>query len=234
VSRERSIIQAVFFDLDDTLYPERQFIRSGYRAAAEKLRKDYSRHETFEDWLWERFLAGRSDRAFDALNDHFHLNLNEWRIARLVEAYRFHFPDDIAPFAGVWELLSRLDRSCRLGLITDGPARMQQNKIDALGLSDILEESLILLTDTLGPDCAKPNPAAFLLAAERLAMPPEALAYVADNPAKDFIAPNALGWLTIQYLREGQIHVHKPAPPAGEPKVIVHSDEELLNVLDAA
>ena len=60
-----------------------------------------------------------------------------------------------------------------------------------------------------------------------LGSPHGACAYVADNPEKDFVAPNALGWRTIQYLRPGQIHAHKPPAPGGEPQSRVRSPGDL-------
>ena len=42
--------------------------------------------------------------------------------------------------------------------------------------------------------------------AGRLGLQHSQLAYVADNPAKDFVAPNTLGWLTIRIRRPGTKH----------------------------
>jgi putative hydrolase of the HAD superfamily len=55
----------------------------------------------------------------------------------------------------------------------------------------------------------------------------EACAYVADNPAKDFIAPNRLGWRSVQLLCPGQIHSANAAPKGGQPQVVIASLEEL-------
>ena len=46
-----SHIHGVVFDVDDTLYPERDFVRSGYRAVGEYLRELLDRSNNFEDWL---------------------------------------------------------------------------------------------------------------------------------------------------------------------------------------
>ena len=65
----------------------------------------------------------------------------------------------------------------------------------------------------------------------RLALPHAACAYVADNPAKDFLPGNALGWLTVQWLRPGQLHAQNAAPEGGRPQVIVRSGPELMRML---
>jgi len=231
VSQHSSEIQVVVFDVDDTLYPERQFVRGGYVAVAERLRKELVREDRFEEWLWRRFLDGRTAGAFDDLNEQFHLHLDAAAITRLVDCYRFHIPV-ITPFEGIPAVLRRLGETRRLGLLTDGPARMQLHKIKALGLPECFDDRLVVLTDALGPGCAKPSPAGFEQIAARANVPHAACAYVGDNPAKDFVAPNALGWRTIQYHRERQVHARKPVAPGGEPTFVVTGDEELIRCLE--
>ena len=66
--RERGRILAVVFDLDDTLVLERDYVHIGYRAVGDYLRRTTGRGERFEQWLWQRVLAGQSERAFNALS----------------------------------------------------------------------------------------------------------------------------------------------------------------------
>jgi len=160
------------------------------------------------------------------------LDLDTVAIAQLVERYRFHIPD-ITPFETIPSLLKQLRLSYRLGVLTDGPARMQLHKIKALGLVECFDDSLVILTDALGPGCGKPSLAGFELIAKRTGVAHSACAYVGDNSAKDFVAPNALGWRTIQYHREHQGHAHKPVAAGGEAKFVVRSDAEFLLALRA-
>jgi putative hydrolase of the HAD superfamily len=55
--------------------------------------------------------------------------------------------------------------------------------------------------------------------------------YLADNPAKDFVAPNALGWITVQVVRDGGIHDVRRIVPGGEPQHRVRSLTELPQIL---
>ncbi len=72
---------AVVFDLDDTLYAERDYIRSGYRAIDAHLRQSFDTDRlthnglTAGDWLWERFCSGKASGAFDALSETLELAL---------------------------------------------------------------------------------------------------------------------------------------------------------------
>ena len=221
-------IQAIVFDLDDTLYAERDYVRSGYHAVACHLRERLGRSDAFEDWLWARFLAGRSAGALDALNAEFALALTAARIADLVTVYRNHRPD-IQPRGGAAELLERLRRRYPLGLLSDGFLPAQQLKLDALGLEGAFDA--VVFTEAMGRDCWKPSPAGYLAVAERLGVRRDRCAYVADNPAKDFLAANELGWRTVRLLCEGQVHADKLPPPGGGAQVTVGDLAEIETAL---
>jgi len=218
----------VAFDLDDTLFPERDYVRSGYRAVAEHLRRTQRVVQRFEDFMWDLFLAGQTAKVFDATSAHFGLNLSPAQITELVEVYRNHVPA-IAAYSGVPHLLSLLRARFRLAVLSDGFLPAQRLKLEAIKLERFFD--CVLFTEELGRECWKPSPAGFQAVAERLAVPAEACAYVADNPAKDFVAPNALGWRTIQYLRSSQLHAAKPAPPDGRAGAIVRTPDALLDAL---
>lgn len=51
--KEKQPIRGVIFDLDDTLYSEKDYVRSGYRAVA-----DYLGDENAAEKLWEYFEQG--------------------------------------------------------------------------------------------------------------------------------------------------------------------------------
>ncbi|MBS3820603.1 MAG: HAD-IA family hydrolase [Planctomycetes bacterium] len=223
-------LQLVVFDLDDTLYPERQFVRSGYTAVARHLRETLDRNEAFEDWLWQRFEAGRYAGAFDALNKQFSLGLSHEDIVACVNVYRLHTPPAIEPYNGMAALLDRLAGQYRLGIISDGPSRTQRQKLAATGLADYFDE--VLISCDFEPPAGKPDATMYELIAQRLRVPHRACAYVGDNPSKDFLAPNTLGWRTLHYLRPQQVHAPKPPPTDGQPQVTVRTDAELLAALD--
>jgi len=151
-------------------------------------------------------------------------------VAELVEVYRRHAPA-IRPCRGVVEVLAALRRrGMKLALLSDGFLPAQRLKLDALGLAGWFDA--VLFTESIGRGAWKPSPVGFERLRRRLGVPNEACAYVSDNPAKDFVAPNALGWLTVQWRRPGQVHAANAAPPGGRPKRIVRSGPELLRVLD--
>lgn len=222
-------IQAVVFDLDDTLFLERYYVKSGFEAVATYLRNMIRVKKPFERWMWRRFLAGKSEKMFDSLNEHFSLNLSKDQIAKLIAVYRQHKPK-IKPCRGVKNLLTNLkQRGKKLALLSDGFLPAQQLKLRAINLERFFDA--ILFTEEISRTAWKPSPIGFEKIRAELKVPHRACAYVADNPAKDFLAPNKLRWLTIQWRRRGQIHADNPAPRGGNPLRIVHTCRELLNIL---
>ncbi len=224
-------VSAVVFDMDDTLYLERDYVRSGYCVVGVTLRQRLGRSDAFEEWLWARFEAGQTGGAFDALGEHFGLDLSADDIASLVEVYRGHVPA-IAPLPGVVALLKRLKNSgVKLGVLSDGYLPAQRNKLRALGIGSWLDA--VVLTEELGRDCWKPAPAGFEHIVADLGASHSRCTYVGDNVTKDFVAPNSLGWRTVQLMLPGQVHASRPMASGGAPDVIAGSMDELAGVLSS-
>ncbi len=62
----------------------------------------------------------------------------------------------------------------------------------------------------------------------RLGVPAAACVYVADNPAKDFVAANALGWRTVLVKRPDALYADCPAPEGGRPQAVIDTLGALL------
>jgi putative hydrolase of the HAD superfamily len=220
--------RALVFDLDDTLYPERQYVRSGYRVVAEVLRERLGTSVRYEDWLWDRFQAGRSDGALDALRIEYQLDLKPKDIADLVETYRNHHPQ-LQPRDGMVPLLTSAGKQAHLAILSDGFLPAQQYKLEALRLRSFFQQ--VVFTETLGRAFWKPAAEGFQLIRELLGVAHEDCVYIGDNPAKDFVAPNLLGWKTIQLRLEDQVHAREPEAPNGKPDCTCLSVGELSRVL---
>ena len=216
-------LDAVVFDLDDTLYPERAFAFSGFDAVAEALPDIFSDPAQATARMVQLFDTEHRRRVFNTVLTQSGVEPEEQLVSRMIETYRTHRPR-ITLHLDAEAVLTRFAGNFQLGLITDGPAIMQRNKIAALGLEPRFDK--IILTDELGEGCAKPHPRAFELMSQRLAVDPARCVYVADNPAKDFLAPSALGWKTIQIKRKDGIYRRESPPKAGRP-------DHLIDTLDA-
>lgn len=177
-------LKAVIFDLDDTLYGEKEYVRSGYRAIADIM----PQVDRMDEKLWAAFEQKKS--AIDEVLREEGI-YNEEIKQKCLSVYRFHQPD-IHFYAGVLELLQMLRADgYKLGVITDGRPEGQRAKIRALGLDELVD--YIIVTDELGGvEYRKPNKAAFVKMQEALGVEFEEMCYVGDNIKKDFIAPEML------------------------------------------
>jgi putative hydrolase of the HAD superfamily len=191
--------------MDDTLYLERDFVRSGFQAVASHCaqRVPVSARSIF-DALWQDFDQGIRGEAFDRLIDRLPSLRGSVSVEELISVYRAHEPD-ITLAQGMPALLTDLrGRGSRLGMITDGVPAMQRRKSAALGLAR-WDVDAVYPWDW-GPAYGKPHARAFVEMETRSGAAADRLTYVADNPAKDFVAPKARGWRTIRLRMPGQLH----------------------------
>lgn len=194
---ENQKLCGVIFDLDDTLYSEKDYVYSGFSAVAE-----YLGDAAIADWLYQHFEQGKP-AINEYLNDVCMIDKKE----RCVEIYRQHMPT-ISLYAGVRNLLSNLrDKAIRLAIITDGRVEGQKNKIEALGLSELVDD--IVITDELGGvQFRKPNDISYRIIQNRWRLPFEQIIYIGDNPTKDFIAPAQLGMRSLYYRNDNGLYSH--------------------------
>jgi len=197
---DRKQVRTVVLDMDDTLYPEREYAISGFKAAGEWLSEQRGIPGYAEHCI-RLFEAGHRGRIFDEALLATGLPADSTLVAELVAAYRDHMPR-LTLHADAKAFLDWAKARFDLALLTDGYAQVQRNKIQALGLERWI--SCIVVTDEMGRGFWKPHPAGF----ERImATYPGAAAgflYVGDNPGKDFHAPRHLGWQTARVARPGQ------------------------------
>ena len=145
----------------------------------------------------------------------------------LLEVYRYHFPS-ITLIEGAQEVLDWCKQHCyKVGLITDGRERTQRNKLKALGIEAFFDK--IVISESFGS--TKPDVRNYQ------AFTTEDISdyyYIADNPAKDFIAPNALKWTSICLLDQGK-NIHPQdfqVAPAQLPTYRIKKLKELIDLIE--
>ncbi len=182
-------LKAIVFDLDDTLFGEKEYVRSGYRAVAGIL----PQVKDCEEKLWRSFEGGKS--VFDEVLQNEGIYTDELK-QKCLSTYRFQQPD-IHLYDGVAEMFVQLGTvGYKLGIITDGRPESQRAKIEALRLRKYVDH--IIITDELGGiEYRKPNDTAFRMMRERLGAEYFEMCYVGDNIKKDFMAPKKLGMKCI-------------------------------------
>jgi putative hydrolase of the HAD superfamily len=175
------MIQAILFDLDDTLYPERDFSASGYTAVARKVAEeggcDFA--TALDQMAYSLRTAGKKAVFPDLLAYHPEIPLT---IGDLVRVYREHAPAITLP-NGYRQLLQQLRENYRLGIITDGLPPVQRGKVRALGIDGLFDK--IIYSWDYGEERQKPHAHSFNLMTEFFRIPPESVLFVGDNPEKD-------------------------------------------------
>ncbi|MGI9860921.1 HAD family hydrolase [Moorella naiadis] len=220
-----SELKVFIFDLDDTLYPEIEYVWSGFRAVSRMLADTEEMQDRIFNAMQELFKYDKK-KVFDRFIEGLLLHPEKYpeeliqKISRLapkdiinemILCYRLHNPQ-ISLYEEVSCILERLKAiGIRLGLITDGFWEAQKRKVKSLGLEKWME--LILYTDELGSDRKywKPSPYAFRKALDYYSVEAGNVCYIGDNPAKDFIGPSSLGIKTAWIRRfEGLYKETKP------------------------
>lgn len=193
-------IKAIVFDLDDTLYPETDYVKSGFREVGKEIERRFGVNDAFNK-LYAFFLADKNDVYGRVLRD-YKVSFKESDIADLIEIYRTHNPQ-LTLSTDVKDTLSALRaKGLKLGIITDGRPFQQHAKIKSLGLDKSVDG--IIITDELGGvEYRKPNPTAFREMCETLGVSPIEMIYVGDNPAKDFAVKKYLPIFTVRLVRGG-------------------------------
>ena len=202
----------VVFDLDDTLFLERDYVRSGFRAVGALVEREMGVGGFFDE-AWAAFERGDRGRIFDTALAAVGVEPRPRLVAELVEAYRAH-PPEIGLLPDAADCLARLRPGVVLAVVTDGPAASQRAKATAMGAADWA--AVVVVTAELGPGRGKPHPEGFLAVEEATGFAGRHCIYVADNPHKDFEGPAGLGWRTARVRRVGSLHEQVASGPLVE------------------
>lgn len=211
---DEATIKAVIFDLDDTLYGEKEYVRSGYSAIERET-------GISADMLWEAFENGKPaiDEVLSLLGK---TELKE----RCLDIYRNHLPN-IHCYDGVRELIEVLkDKGVFVGIITDGRPEGQRAKLEALGIN----VDRVIITDELGGAMfRKPCDIAYRMMQRFFNVDYSEMVYVGDNAAKDFTAPRQLGMQSIWFDNSDGLYRNDCSFAK-----CIHSIKELADILTKA
>lgn len=189
--------KALLFDLDDTLYEEKQFVISGFRMTSQYLSEKYKvEYDKIFKILRKDFEKGLRGKNFNILLRK--LNLENESVKNLIQIYREHTPS-ISLYPDAEIILKELkSNKFKLGLITDGYINTQRNKLFILGIVDYFD---VILINNVEKNLSKKDKICFEKAVSKLEVKPEKAIYVGDNPLKDFVSPRKLGIVTVRVKR---------------------------------
>lgn len=221
------MIKSVIFDLDNTLYPEETYVKSGFSEVSKYLSKkyDFDEKKLFSK-IMDIFHEDGRGSIFNRLIEDLEI---EEDVLTLVYVYRYHIPKiNLYPNANT--ILKCLKKDFQIGLITDGRAFVQKRKVDALDIEKYFD--LIIFTDVLGEHFWKPSVEPYNLILNHFNCKPEESIYIGDDPYKDFKAPKKLGMKSIQVNNEKELdYWKKRGYDRVNADISVNSLNEVLGVL---
>ncbi len=161
---------------------------------------------------------------------------DEDRANRLSEIYARERDKNLKLFPDAIPVLEEFKSRFPLGLITNGPADIQRQEIETLGIGHYFE--LILIEGEMGE--GKPEPAVFLRAEKHFGLQPHEILFVGNSYAHDIEPAIRAGWRAIWIRRpsdvspsssgSGQGAEQRP-PESPEPDAEIGELSELLGLL---
>ncbi len=220
-------VDAVFFDVDNTLYP----LEADMERALAHLQESHGdllpstpgelsdlywaeSRTLFDDvWGWEAFCNdpdGFQVQLFDRILHHLHgdghdgshpdghsLPLTGKELHAHHVAHRFA---TMSPFPGAMETLEEVARTHTVGIITNGPGALQRRKLQGLGVPEHVPEDLTFVSGEVGHH--KPHKRIFQRACEAAGVDPARCLMIGDGLEYD-IPAKALGWQAVWFNAVG-------------------------------
>lgn len=231
------MIKAIIFDLDDTLYDQKlpftQALGQTYRydLTPDELAHVFNRFHDF------------NDQGFDQENVK-GMSFETWQTARIRYALANVTPEPISTdwaiqfglayhqaltriqlFEGLAGTLTKLSRCFKIGIITNGPAKLQRNKLHQLQIEHYVHPDHIFISEELG--IAKPDPSIFTTWAHQVGIKANEAVYVGDNATLDMVSAKHAGWQTFWFNHRQ----NDQGQPSVIPDQIIQNPAELNELL---
>ena len=229
-------LDAIFFDIDDTLFSTTVFADKARRAAVDAMiraglrssRDDCLRELDEVVTEFSSNYGNHFDKVVERLGTEASQGLNrEVIVAAGVVAYHDTKGRELEVYDDVFEVLRWLatTRIVR-GVISAGISIKQAEKLVRLKILEFLTPTAIFFTDQVG--FSKPNPKLYRRVLQRLKLQPARCIYVGDNPTHDIDPCNREGWNTVRSRRSGR---HTGAIGTTSPHYEIHDFHELQRIL---
>ncbi|MGA1867173.1 MAG: TIGR02253 family HAD-type hydrolase [bacterium] len=229
-------VKALFFDIDDTLYPTSEFAHkariNSIEAMIEMGLKDVTLdqcmdelHEVINefgsnyDHHYDLLLRRLPQKSFEGINP-------VLIIAAGVIAYHKTKKHLLAPYKDVSEFLKIISKSnIILGVITAGIPSKQAEKLIRLDLEKYFDPRFIFISDQIG--IGKSNPKLYKYTCENVNIDPHFCMNIGNNPLTDIDPANSIGMTTV-LVQKGEKYKIKGKT---KPTYTISNMRELLKIL---
>ena len=208
-----SPIEVVFFDIDDTLVDDMAATRAGALGLFHKYRDrlcgidedPLHRWNALLDHHFERFLRGETSfigQRRARIRDLFGLTADQMpdaEVDAIHAVYREFYEASWRVFPDAIETLDALG-SFRLGVISNGSAAQQRQKLAAVGVLDRF--AAVMISEDIG--VAKPDPRIFEAACQAIGASPSACVHVGDRLDTDARGARDAGLTGVWLNRRGE------------------------------
>jgi putative hydrolase of the HAD superfamily len=206
-------IQAVLFDMDDTLFDHHYSSECGLAALHQEhacfqqttLAQLVQAHRIHLEELHSEVLTGRRTldsarqerfrRVFAIYNE----TLAEAQAVAVATSYRLVYQANRRLIPGVRALLERLHGQVRIGVVTNNMVAEQEEKIAHLGIGGFIDA--LIVSEAIG--FSKPAPEIFAAALTRLGCDAQAAVMVGDSWKNDIIGAARVGIRPVWLNRFG-------------------------------
>lgn len=222
-------VQAIYFDLDDTLCGYWDAAKAGLRAAFElhpvpghttdeslaAWADEFRRfaHELKTSHWYEIYLTQGGVTRVQLINETLAaLGMNDPELAwRIGDAYGRERDQRLKLFEEVNEVMPVIHAAYPLGLITNGPADIQRQEIETLGVERYF--TWILIEGEVG--VGKPHPTVMHRAEELAGCSGSSILFVGNSYAHDMLPALERGWRTAWIRRPSDV---PPTSRSGQPE----------------
>lgn len=224
------LIEGVFFDIDDTLYDSTKLARMA-RENSIKAMIDAGLDVAGEEELYSKLediikkYGSNYSRHYDELLKEVGVKWNPRIIAAGVVAYERTKTGYLRPYPGTVPTLIKLKKRRRLGVVSNGLAVKQWEKLVGLGIHHFFD--VVATSEELG--CSKPHRRIFEYAMEEVGLNPPECVMVGDRLDTDIIGGNRAGMTTVL------MKTSREQAPRGEedtPRYMISSLSELPPLLE--
>ncbi len=215
--RRHILIQAVGFDLDDTLYDRYAIYRNVYRimetsicetgVSFEKFNRQYQFYSAKEYQLFiegkKRQLEYQVDRVISTYKS-FNYDISKDE-AIIFNALYEYYRSKIEFRPGFIEFINELkEKDYRLFVLTNGTSEGQNEKLNKLGMSQYIEPSNWFISEDVG--LSKPDQRIFEYVQQSLSTPNESIVFIGDHLVNDCVPAAKQGWQPIYFNFDNQIN----------------------------
>ncbi len=230
-------LQAIFLDIDDTLYSTTDFTELARQIAIKNMIKAGLKMKPEDAYSELLEVIAEFSSNFDAHFDKLLSRIPKHTykdafppllIAAAVAGYHDTKRIMLKPFPDALNFIKTIrdKTNLALGIITDGLRIKQAEKLWRLDVWKYFNQKAIFISDDIG--ISKPNPKLYQKACQSLGIKPSQALYVGDNPINDVDPPNKIGMVTVLLKREGK---YKDAKSETEPNYTVFDFSEILTIL---